>query len=106
MSNAASSWVRRLAVVGMLAGAGAIVAALNWHGIWSSLALTDVQSGTGATSLATMEAQASFQRWVLVALISLGVCVAAVAIRVLRSPGTGVDDAGARHREYKGSPRT
>lgn len=104
MSIPGSSWVRWLAVIALLAGAGAIVAAVNWHGIWSSFALIDVQSGTGATGLSTVEAQASFQRWVLVALVSLGVSAGALAIGVLRRPGTDVDDLGAGHREFEGSP--
>ena len=105
MSNPGSSWLRWLAVIGLLVGGGAMVAAVNWHGIWSSLGLIDVQSGTGAISLATLEAQASFQRWVLVALVSIGASAAALTFGVLRRPGTGIDDLGAAHREYEGSPR-
>lgn len=104
MSNPGSSWLRGLTVIGLLAGGGAIVAAVNWHGIWSSFGLIDVQSGTGAISLATVQAQASFQRWVLVALVFFGVFAAALASWVLRRPGTDSDDFGAAHREYEGSP--
>ena len=66
-------------MVGLVVAVGATIAAMNWYGIWSSFAVLDAGSGEGGTSLLTVEAQASFQRWVLVALVSLVVAVAAMA---------------------------
>ena len=72
----ASRWT---VVVGLVVAVGATIAAMNWYGIWSSLAELDAESGEGRTSLLTVESQASFQRWILVALVSLVVTVAAMA---------------------------
>ena|SRR6187200_67402 len=72
----ASRWT---VVVGLVVAVGATIAAMNWYGIWSSFAELEAGSGEGGTSLLTVESQASFQRWVLVALASLVVAVAAMA---------------------------
>ena len=63
----------------MLVAVGASIAAVNWYSIWMSFAQLDARSGVGGVSLATVDSQGSFQRWVLVALISLVVAVAALA---------------------------
>ena len=79
MSAQVSRWSRWAVVVGLLVAAGASIAAMNWYGTWTSFAQLDAGSGRGGISLSTVEAQANFQRWVLVALISLVVAVAAMA---------------------------
>ncbi len=66
-------------VVGLLVAVGAIVAAMNWYSTWTSFARLDTGSGQGGVRLLTVDSQANFQRWVLVALISLTVAVAAMA---------------------------
>jgi len=79
MSAQVSHWSRWAVVVGLLVAVGASIAAMNWYGTWTSFAQLDAGSGRGGISLSTVEAQANFQRWVLVALISLVVAVAAMA---------------------------
>ena len=66
-------------MVGLLVAVGASIAAMNWYSTWTSFAHLDAVSGRGGISLSTVESQADFQRWVLVALISLVVAVAAMA---------------------------
>ena len=79
MSAQVSRWSRWAVVVGLLVAVGASIAAMNWYSIWSSFANLDAGSGRGGISHSTVESQANFQRWVLVALISLVVAVAAMA---------------------------
>ena len=79
MSAQVSRWSRWAVVVGLLVAAGACIAAMNWYSTWTSFARVDAESGGGAISLLAVESQANFQRWVLVALISLVVAVAAMA---------------------------
>jgi hypothetical protein len=52
---------------------------MNWYSIWTSFAHLDAGSGRGGISLSTVESQANFQRWALVALVSLVVAVVAMA---------------------------
>ena len=66
-------------MIGLLVAVGASIAAMNWYGTWSSFAHLDAGSGRGGLSLVTVDSQANYQRWVLVALISLVVAVAALA---------------------------
>ena len=66
-------------MVGLLVAVGASIAAMNWYSIWTSFANLDAGSGRGGISHSTVESQANFQRWVLVALISLVVPVDAIA---------------------------
>jgi hypothetical protein len=66
-------------VVGLLVAAGASIAAMNWYRTWTSFAHLDAGPGRGGTSFVTVDSQASFQRWVLVALVSLVITVAAMA---------------------------
>lgn len=82
-------------VVGLLVAAGASTAAVNWYSTWSSFAHLDAGTGRGALSLSTVDAQADFQRWVLVALIALVVAVAAMASE--RMPRTNAPNV-ARER--------
>lgn len=70
-------------MVGLLVAVGATIAAMNWYGTWTSFAHLDAGTGEGGTSLMTVESQASFQRWVLVALISMVVAVVALATQYL-----------------------
>jgi len=77
--------------VGLLVAVGACVAAANWYGTWTSFAHLDAESGGGSMSLSTVDSQAGFQRWVLVALISLVVAAVALASDWLtRSQAGGV----------------
>ena len=66
-------------MVAVLVAVGASIAAVNWYGTWTSFAALDVESGRGGVSRLTVDSQATFQRWVLVALISLVVAVALMA---------------------------
>ena len=63
----------------LLVAVGASIAAMNWYGTWTSFARLDAGTGRGGVSLLTVESQANFERWVLVALVSLVVAVAAMA---------------------------
>jgi hypothetical protein len=83
-------------VFALVAAVGASIAAMNWFSIWTSFAHIDVGSGQGGTSFATVESQANFQRWALVALISLVVAVAAMASEWL--PRTNAADVVRRER--------
>ena len=83
-------------MVGLLVAVGASIAAMNWYSTWTSFAHLDAGSGRGGISLSTVESQASFQRWVLVALISLVVAVAAMASEWL--PRTKAADVVRRER--------
>ncbi len=67
---------------------------MNWYGTWTSFARLDVDSGRGAISLVTVEAQANLQRWVLVALIALVVSAAALAREWLGRHNAGTSDRG------------
>lgn len=58
---------------------GAGIAAMNWYSTWTFFAQLDAESAGGGMSFATVESQSNFQRWVLVALVSLVVAVAAMA---------------------------
>ena len=78
MSPQLSPWSRWAVVVGLLAAVGASIAAANWYSIWTSFAHLDAAS-RGGISFSTVESQANFERWALVALISLVVAVAAMA---------------------------
>ena len=86
MSATRVRWSRRAVVLALLVAAGACVAAMNWFSTWTSFARLDVDSGGGAVSLSTVEAQANLQRWVLVALMSLVVAAAALASEWLARP--------------------
>jgi hypothetical protein len=79
MSTRRSYWLRLVVVVGLLVAVGACAAAVNWYGIWTSFAHLDVESRGGSTSLSTVDSQAKFQRWVLVALVSLVVATVVMA---------------------------
>ena len=67
-----------LAAAALLVSGGAVVAAMNWYSTWSFFALTDVQLGSGGSAL-TVEAQQTFQLWVVVAVGAL-VCAATLAL--------------------------
>jgi hypothetical protein len=84
MSAQVSYWSRWAVVVGLLVAAGASIAAMNWYSSWMFFARLDAGSGGGGVSLATVDSQGNFQRWVLVALVSLVVAVAAMAFEWLR----------------------
>jgi hypothetical protein len=79
MSARVHRWSRWAVVVGLLVAVGASIAAMNWYSTWTSFARLDAGSGRGGVSLATVESQANFQRWVLVTLVALVVAVAAMA---------------------------
>ena len=70
--------------VSLLVAAGSIVAAMNWHGTWRSFALVSAEP----TSLSAVEAQATFQQWVIVALIGLAVAAASCLFPVPRAENT------------------
>lgn len=78
MSTLTPSWSRWVVALSLVVAAGASIAAMNWYGTWDSFARLDAGSG-GGVSLSTVESQANFQRWVLVALVSLVVAVATMA---------------------------
>ena len=84
MSARVLRWSRWAVVVGLLVAVGASIAAINWYSTWTSFARLDAGSGGGGLSLLTVESQANFERWVLVALVSLVVAVAAMASEWLR----------------------
>ena len=94
MSARVLRWSRWAVVVGLLVAVGASIAAMNWYSTWTSFARLDAASGRGGVSLLAVESQANFQRWVLVALVSLVVAVAAIASEWL--PRTkAADDLGS-----------
>lgn len=64
---------------GLLVAVGASIAAVNWYGTWTSFARLDAETGRGGVSLLTVDSQANFERWVLVACVSLVIAVAAMA---------------------------
>lgn len=66
---------------------------MNWYTIWMSFAQLDINSGR-ATTLATLESQATFQQWALVTLISLVVSAAAMASTCMGRPNAGTSDRG------------
>jgi hypothetical protein len=91
MSAQVSRWSRWAVVVGLLVAVGASIAAVNWYSTWTSFAHLDAGTGRGVVSLSTVESQVNFQRWVLMALISLVVVVAAMASEWLsRAPAADV----------------
>ncbi|WP_374971173.1 hypothetical protein [Terrabacter sp. BE26] len=59
-----------LSGISLLVFVGSIIAAMNWHSIWRSTTLGDAQQSP-ATSRGALEAQATFQQWVIVALVAL-----------------------------------
>jgi len=56
-------WATRVSLVVSL---GSVVAAMNWHGTWHFFALEGAKQSPPTTSLAAVEAQATFQQWVIV----------------------------------------
>jgi hypothetical protein len=63
--------LRGVSGISFLVSVGAIVAATNWYTIWRSAALVGAQQSPPTTGLIAVEAQATFQQWVIVALIGL-----------------------------------
>lgn len=63
--------LRGLSGISLLVSVGSIIAATNWHSIWRSTALVGAQQSPPTTGLVAVEAQATFQQWVIVALIGL-----------------------------------
>jgi cytochrome c oxidase subunit IV len=86
-------WARGISLV---VAVGSIVAAMNWHGIWRSTALVGAQQSPPTTSLHAVEAQATFQQWVIVALIGLAITVASCVFPVDRAAEEPLELAGGR----------
>lgn len=63
--------LRGLSGISLLVSVGSIIAAINWHNNWRSTALVGAQQSPPTTGLLAVEAQATFQQWVIVALIGL-----------------------------------
>ena len=68
--------LRGVSGISLLVSVGSIIAAMNWHSIWRSTALVGAQQSPPTTGLIAVEAQATFQQWVIVALIGLVVPLA------------------------------
>ncbi|KRC90861.1 hypothetical protein ASE25_22110 [Terrabacter sp. Root85] len=60
---------------------------MNWLSTWRAFALTSAEP----TSVSAVEAQATFQQWVIVALIGLAVAVASCVFPVARAENTHKD---------------
>lgn len=69
MSYRTRQLLRGLSGISLLVSVGAIIAALNWHSIWRSISLAGGQQTPLTPSL--LEVQATFQQWVIVALLGL-----------------------------------
>lgn len=89
MSETVPQWSRWSVIVGLLVAAGSCVAAMNWHSTWTSFARLDAESSGGAISMLTVEAQANYQRWVLVALVSLVIVAVVMASELLARTNPG-----------------
>lgn len=61
--------LRGLSGISLLVSVGSIIAAVNWHSNWRSIAMAGAQESPPITGLVAVEAQATFQQWVIVALI-------------------------------------
>lgn len=98
MVNDSAVWLQRLGRLLLLVAAGAAAAAVNWHRIWIAF----VDEASGGVPVVAWEAQASFQRWVVVALIAVVGAIASLhASEVARTR----DQADAAHPRDVATPQ-
>ncbi len=85
MGHRREQLLRTVMVASLFLSVGSIIAAMNWHGTWQSFALAGAEQSPPTTSLIAVEAQATFQQWVIVALIGLAAGVVASVVLLARA---------------------